>query len=180
MKKYLSAYRSRPDVKDRGREYRRKYRQTEKYKEYRKKYEKSEACIEAKRRYAKSEANKLRQRQYEKERRKSDPIFKLGVNMRRRFIHALKGTVKQSSVLKLIGCSLEELKKHLESQFIEGMTWGNWGLKGWHVDHIKPLNLFDPNDPEQMKKAWHYSNLRPLWAKENHSRPKKSIESRNI
>jgi 5-methylcytosine-specific restriction endonuclease McrA len=59
------------------------------------------------------------------------------------------------------------VKAHLEAQFKEGMSWENWGVSGWHVDHIIPLSSFDLSDEKQLKKAVHYSNLQPLWAADN-------------
>ena len=56
---------------------------------------------------------------------------------------------------------------HLEAQFKPGMTWDNYGLKGWHVDHIRPCASFDLRDPEQQRRCFHYTNLQPLWAEEN-------------
>ncbi len=49
------------------------------------------------------------------------------------------------------------------------MTWENWGWGGdkWHVDHIIPLASFDLNDPVQLLRANHYTNLQPLWQAEN-------------
>ena len=70
----------------------------------------------------------------------------------------------------IIGCTLEQLKKHLENQFTAGMTWKNYGRNGWHIDHIKPCTSFDLTDPKQQRKCFHYSNLQPLWAAENISK----------
>ena len=67
--------------------------------------------------------------------------------------------------MKLVGCNSKELKEHLESQFIEGMNWNNYGE--WHVDHIKPCAAFDLSDPIQQKECFNYTNLQPLWAKDN-------------
>ncbi len=53
----------------------------------------------------------------------------------------------------------------LESQFVHGMGWHNRSL--WHVDHIVPLSAFDLSCVEQQRVAFHYTNLRPLWAAEN-------------
>jgi len=72
----------------------------------------------------------------------------------------------QRAVL-LLGCSITTLKVHLERGFKVGMSWENYGRRGWHVDHIRPLRSFNLTDPEQIQKAFHYQNLQPLWAREN-------------
>lgn len=66
-----------------------------------------------------------------------------------------------------VGFTLEELKKHLELQFVDGMSWDNYGE--WHVDHITPVSSFTCSSIEdkEFKSCWHISNLRPLWAVEN-------------
>ena len=67
----------------------------------------------------------------------------------------------------LVGYSIDDLKSHLERQFVKGMNWENMG--GWHIDHIVPLSRFrfiGPDDPE-FRAAWAMANLRPLWAAEN-------------
>ena len=68
-------------------------------------------------------------------------------------------------ISNLIGCTGKELVAHLESQFEPGMSWDN--RSEWHIDHIIPLSSFNLLDPIQFSKASHYSNLRPLWAKDN-------------
>jgi hypothetical protein len=73
----------------------------------------------------------------------------------------------------IIGCSSEEFKTHIEKQFTEGMSWNNYNE--WHLDHIKPISMFnlivdDKLDETEVKKANHYTNLRPLWAKDNLSK----------
>ena len=59
-----------------------------------------------------------------------------------------------------------QLKEHIEKQFVDGMSWDNWALDGWHIDHIKPLASFDLTDRQQLLEACHYTNLQPLWAKD--------------
>ena len=53
------------------------------------------------------------------------------------------------------------------------MTWKNWGVKGWHLDHIIPCASFDLSLPEEQKKCFHYTNLQPLWAEDNLSKGSK-------
>jgi hypothetical protein len=109
-------------------------------------------------------------------RRKEDILFKLMQTLRSRICSILKGKTKPSSVTKIVGCDLEKLKKHLESKFKDGMTWDNWGRKGWHIDHIKPLSKFDLTNLEELKSAAHYTNLQPLWATENMKKSNKYTE----
>ena len=90
--------------------------------------------------------------------------------MRSRINKALNGAHKQQTTLDLVGCSPEDLKQHLEDQFADGMSWDNYGLHGWHIDHIRPLSGFDLSDPEELKEACHYTNLQPLWATDNLSK----------
>ncbi len=95
--------------------------------------------------------------------------------LRSRLSSALKrkGARKSISTLDLVGCSLQQLKVHLESQFREGMSWDNHGQHGWHIDHIIPCFGFNLNDSEEQKQCFHYTNLQPLWAHENHSKKNK-------
>lgn len=111
--------------------------------------------------------HKKRFQNKEIERMRIDPLFKLRKNLRIRLYHALKSNLKNGSAVKDLGCSLEELKQHLESKFQPGMTWENYNFYGWHIDHIVPLILFDLTNREQLLKACHYTNLQPLWASDN-------------
>jgi hypothetical protein len=79
----------------------------------------------------------------------------------------LNGNRKTDSSIKLLGCNVEEYKIYLESKFTEGMTWDNYGLEGWHIDHILPCASFDLTDPEQQKICFNFSNTQPLWAFQN-------------
>lgn len=79
----------------------------------------------------------------------------------------LKNIKKQESALNLVGCTIEKLKEHIEQQWQSGMSWKNHTIHGWHIDHIKPCSAFDLTDPEQQKECFHYTNLQPLWAKDN-------------
>jgi hypothetical protein len=104
---------------------------------------------------------------------KEDPLFKLrhyyrnSVNRAFRYIKINKNC----SSLKFLGCNDWEIfKKHIESKFQTGMTWNNYGPKGWHIDHIIPL--YEAKNEEDIKQLCHYTNLQPLWAIENFKKGK--------
>jgi hypothetical protein len=109
-------------------------------------------------------------REYTKKRRKTDIQFKLTCNLRTRLRSALCRNARCKSTLRLVGCSVEELRIWIENKFQEGMTWDNWGVFGWHIDHIIPCASFDLSLPENQIKCFHYTNLQPLWAKDNMSK----------
>lgn len=102
--------------------------------------------------------------------RKQDPIYKLKMILRHRLNESLKrkSWKKNNSLKNYIGCSLEELKNHLEKQFKKGMSWENHTSDGWHIDHVIPLS--SAKTEEELYKLCHYKNLQPLWAKENISK----------
>jgi len=101
----------------------------------------------------------------------SDESFKLTELLRSRLRKILKGKIKKTySAIDLVGCSILQLKKHLEEQFKEGMCWENHGLYGWHIDHILPCSSFDMTIIDNQKKCFNYKNLQPLWATENLSK----------
>lgn len=93
---------------------------------------------------------------------------KLTNNLRKRVWDALKNNIKSTNTLKLLGCSVEFLKQYLEKQFKQGMSWNNYGK--WHIDHIKPCAKFDLSKSKEQRECFHYTNLQPLWAKENCSK----------
>lgn len=101
------------------------------------------------------------------ERSKTDPAFKLTRNLRISIWSWLKRGSKSGRLRALLGCSYEDFKNHLESLWKPGMSWANYGITGWHVDHKRPITSFDLTSEEQQKKCWHFSNLQPLRALEN-------------
>jgi hypothetical protein len=105
-----------------------------------------------------------------KEREKTDTNFLLTRRLRSRLGSALKGNYKTGSAVRDLGCSIEFLRQHLESQWQEGMSWDNYGRDGWEIDHIVPLGISDLSDPNVFKTVCHYTNLRPLWKAQNLSR----------
>lgn len=99
------------------------------------------------------------------ERYGKDIKFTICHKLRSRFGIAIKNKHKSGSAINNLGCSIDFFIKYIESRFKDGMSWKNHGK--WHIDHIRPLSLFDLTDAKQLKKACHYTNLQPLWAEEN-------------
>jgi hypothetical protein len=130
-----------------------KYQDTEKGKKVKK---------EANARRRTTDEHKLYHRAYCRNKYNNDTNYRLALNLRNRLSYAIRCRV---SAVRDLGCSIEDLKRHLESKFQEGMTWENYG--SWHIDHIKPLAAFNLQDSEDLRFACHYSNLQPLWAKDN-------------
>lgn len=111
--------------------------------------------------------NKVKIREADRERIKK-PQRKLGVRLRIRMwcmLNRQRKTGKLAKFQELVGTTIPELKRYLENQFQPNMSWENYGK--WHIDHIKPLASFDLTKEEEQKKAFHYTNLQPLWAKDN-------------
>jgi|DEB0MinimDraft_6_1074348.scaffolds.fasta_scaffold50213_4 hypothetical protein len=104
-------------------------------------------------------------RTWERNRKKIDPMHSIKKNLRNRVWAALKGLSKSNKTLEILGCRVEELKKHLENKFEDGMNWDNYGV--WHVDHIIGCANFDLSDPEQQRICFHYTNLQPMWGEKN-------------
>ena len=121
--------------------------------------------------YRKTEQHKVCRRKYEslyqKTRMLEDPQYRMRTILRGRVGKFLTGEYKRGKAVEEVGCSIAEFKKHLEAKFKDGMTWDNYGKNGWELDHIIPLIDFDLTDEVQYKKAAHYSNIQPLWNKEN-------------
>lgn len=102
---------------------------------------------------------------YLRNKRKSDPMFALRFKMRAIIRKAFdrNGYTKKSKSQLILGCTFEQLKKHLENKFQLGMTWEN--RSEWHIDHITPLS--SANTEEDVIRLNHYTNLQPLWAEDN-------------
>jgi DNA-nicking Smr family endonuclease len=109
----------------------------------------------------------------QKRKERSTPHDKL-----RRIVHrAFKriGQNKPTDTLKLLGCTWEEARAHIENLFQEGMTWENHGRGDgkWQIDHIRPVASFKGASEEELKQMNHISNLQPLWTADNLSKSDK-------
>lgn len=112
---------------------------------------------------------------YRNQRRYTDIKYRILLNLRCRIGKTIKRNSKSESTKKLLGCTVEYLKRHLEARFTEGMSWDNYGRgdngkREWHIDHIKSCASFDLSKPEEQKACFHFSNLQPLWAIDNKSK----------
>jgi hypothetical protein len=119
---------------------------------------KREYYLECMKKY--QETHRRERNQHEKNRRRIDNNYRILLNIRTRINLALKRNSKITTTTKLLGCSLDFLKLHLESQFKLGMNWDNYGK--WHVDHKIPCASFDLSKPSEQRKCFHYTNLQPL------------------
>ena len=153
--------------KDKKSEYFEKYRieTPEKIKETKKKYrEKNKEIIKQKKKIY-DELYKPKRNLLRREKQKTDIVFKLINNVRVRLIKYLKklNITKKNKTFEIVGCTPQELKEHLEKQFVDGMSWEN--RSEWHIDHIIPLS--SAKTEEEIYKLSHYTNLQPLWAIDN-------------
>lgn len=162
---YNAAYRNRPEVK----EYRKELRKTKAFKVWAKKYSAK---------YRSDPVNKQKLLAYDKEyRNRKDvkarlqtPYYKI-INLHRSRITNLIKAKKANKLLptkEIFSAKIVTVIQHIENQFQSGMTWQNHGK--WHIDHIKPLAAFNLFTLKEQKKAFHYTNLQPLWAKDNLSK----------
>lgn len=121
------------------------------------------------------------QNRYRSERKANDPDFALRCSLRARLSDLVSSgkTEKDVSALELVGCGLDELRIYIESQFLPGMDWSNYG-ECWHIDHIIPCSKFDLTDNHQRNQCFNYLNLRPCWAIENLRKGNRIVEPAQI
>jgi len=151
--------------KEYDREYRKKYYNKVRRDRYKNDYEYRKKIREARNKYGKRPEQKIKRNLYLKNKLKTDHNYKLIHTIRVRIKDVLRGHSKSDSTINMLGCTIEELWKHLEKKFKPGMTKENHGK--WHVDHIIPCAIFDLSKPEEQIKCFHYTNLQPLWAIDN-------------
>ena len=154
-----------------------KQERLEKRKEYEKEYYKKnkQKILKQSKEYFKNnqEIKQKKNNDRYRERRKTDPLFKLITNLKRNIRGGLKkqGFIKKSKTIDILGCSFEEFKSHLESKFESWMTWDNYGLYngeldyGWDIDHIIPIS--SAKTEEDIIRLNHFSNHQPLCSKIN-------------
>lgn len=115
---------------------------------------------------------------YKNKRYEKDLAFRVASNQRTRInaLLRLNKVKKTKRSLGLVGCSSQELKKHIESLWEPGMNWDNHGLFGWHIDHKIPCSSFDLTKEAEQIKCFHYTNLQPMWAADNIKKSNKFLQ----
>ena len=152
----------------------------EKLKDYFKEYRLKNADIlkdQRKENYLQNSKQKMAYNKvYTRKRRQEDPNFRLISNLRSRIVGYCRNIKieKNFRTINALGCTAQEFKEHLERLFQMGMTWENYGLGGWVVDHIKPISLAKTIDEVYLLN--HYTNLQPMWELDNLVKHNKYIE----
>jgi hypothetical protein len=103
----------------------------------------------------------------------NDEQYRIGVKVSGMTHRYLKGVGRRNE--PLIGCSVQALRNHFESQFTDGMSWLNYGE--WEIDHILPLTSFNLTNREEYLKCVHYTNLQPLWVMDNLKKGNKILKA---
>lgn len=102
---------------------------------------------------------------------KRDRAFALGFYLSNTIRIAVReaGGRKSARAEQILGCSIQDFMRYIESMWRPGMSWGNRGrtIDCWQLDHRRPISSFDLRDPAQQHECFHYTNYQPLWAAEN-------------
>jgi len=147
-----------------------KEKNKEKSSEYQKKYNSN----------LEPEVRRKRDREYMRKRKERDFIFKMAQGLGSQLTQAYKSggfkkPEKKKSMEDILGCSWEYFVEHMRSMYEEGMTDENNTRGGWHIEHILPKSLAYGESIEKLYELFHYTNLRPLWEKENLSKSNKIL-----
>jgi hypothetical protein len=94
-------------------------------------------------------------------------LMRCRLSNRLREMCSKRGIQKSNSITVYLGCTPTELMTHIERQFTDGMTWDNYGVFGWHIDHHLPCAMFDLTREDHRHLCFHKDNLRPLWSGRN-------------
>jgi hypothetical protein len=150
---------------DYNKEYKKTYKKNKEYiKEYNKKWRQKNKGYDKK--WYNNNKDKINQ--YQKNKKLNNTLYKLSANIRTRISQSLSGYSKSKSTLDILGVkNFEYFKQHIESQFIEGMTWDNYGYgkDKWVIDHRIPL--VSAKTEQEIYSLNHHSNLQPMWWYEN-------------
>lgn len=113
-----------------------------------------------------------------KKRRLKDICFKLRCNLSSSITKALKRNQKHGHTVQLIMCTIPELKLYIESLWLPGMSWNNYGFGNdkWNIDHIIPKSFFNLIDPVEQYMCCRWQNLQPMWQTDNFKKGNRIIQ----
>lgn len=144
---------------------------TERVTEYKRNYfqENKDAIYEYRKEYKQENGKQINSymNEYMKSRYKNDLNYRIKSICNKRLRDYIRNKTKQT--MDYVGCDVDFLRLWLEFLFVEGMTWDNMGSV-WHIDHVRPCNSFDFNNEEEIYDCYHWSNLQPLFARDNISK----------
>jgi hypothetical protein len=106
-------------------------------------------------------------REYVKSKKEKNTQYKIKSRITNKIYQAIKGNYKKGQGVNYLGCDIKFYKNYISSMFIKDMSWDNWSIKTWHIDHIKPINSFDLTNEEELKLCFNYKNTRPMFWLEN-------------
>ena len=115
-----------------------------------------------------------RQNEWSKEKLRSDPVFALKKRIRSLISNSFAsiGSSKNQETQAILGCTFDDFRAHIARQFLSGMTWDRMGRE-IHIDHIVPLaTAVNEQDVIALN---HFTNLRPMWARDNISKGAKVV-----
>lgn len=105
---------------------------------------------------------------------KNDLNFKITFILRQRLISAVKNNYKKGRALELLGCTIEQLKNHLQQTAFKNGYFNfdinKYSGKEYNIDHIIPCAAFNLNCNYHQKLCFHWTNLQILEAKTNFSK----------
>jgi hypothetical protein len=130
---------------------------------------------EWKRTYRKQDHVRLKDNEYRKQLLQDDPVFRLRINVSVRITNFFAGRAgKLEKAEKLLGCSYKDFHQWIVKQLTDGMTMENYGLTGWHLDHVRPVMSFRDKhidtELEVQQVAFNWRNYQPLWGADNQSK----------
>lgn len=111
-----------------------------------------------------------------RDKNKSRPLYRIKVIFSQRIRKVAKKSEwrKMKISTAMLGCSFEEFRQYIQSQFTDGMHWNNYGIKGWHLDHKFPVSACKTE--EDLIRCYHYKNFQPLWWKDNIKKGNKILD----
>lgn len=157
---------------EKEKQYSKEYNKSDKAKEYRKKryLEDREKLLEINRVLRRTPSARIKADLSRKKLTNNKPSFKIARNFTGKLRLFVKGKCDTDYMRSMVGCSRNELIAYITSKFTNGMSWDNYGYYGWHLDHIKPYSSFDLTKEEERRECFHYTNIQPLWQKDNISK----------